>query len=156
MKPVVAVVALFSISLLASCSKDDEVAPNRIKHVGEKWTITSVDYNIVDQGLSNPANWVQSGTANDAGAFYFNGAEGSFDIVINDKRQEDYFGYTIDGASVSIVTVEQSISPSKFSQSVIALSGDKDVTTMTISGTFTRQSGVGQYVFTGDFVLTKE
>ena len=156
MKTASALIALLFISSLISCSKDEDVAPSKLNHAGEKWKITSVEYTIVDQSLSNPANWVQTGTANNAGAFYFNGSEGSFDIVINDQRQEDYYGYTMDGSSVSIVTVEQSISPSKFSQSVIAFTGDQDGNTMTISGTFTKQGGISQYVFTGDFVLTKE
>jgi hypothetical protein len=148
--------AVLLSAVLISCSKDDDVSPSKLNHVGDKWKITSVDYTIVDQGLSNPANWVQTGTANDAGAFYFNGSEGSFDIVINNERTEDYFGYTADGASVTIITVEQSISPSRFSQNIIAFSGDKAETTMTLSGTITRQGGLSQYVFTGDFVLTKE
>ena len=96
------------------------------------------------------------GTANDAGAFYFNGSEGSFDILIDDVRQEDYFGYTINSGDVSIITVDQSVSPSKISQNIIAITGNQDGTSMTLSGTFTRQGTTQQYVFTGDFVLTKE
>jgi hypothetical protein len=156
MKPTSAFIAFMLISSLFSCSKDEDVSPSKLNHVGEKWKITSVEYTIVDQSLSNPANWVKTGTAANAGSFYFNGSEGSFDIVINDQRQEDYFGYTNDNGSVSIITVEQSISPSRFSQSVIAFSGDQEEATMQISGTFTKQAGVSQYVFTGDFVLTKE
>jgi hypothetical protein len=143
-------------SALISCSKDEDASPSKLNHTGEKWKITSVDYTIVDQGLSNPLEWVKTGSANDAGAFYFNGSEGSFDIVIGNERQEDYFGYTSDGGSVSIVTVEQSFSPSKFSQNIIAFTGDQSLSTMTLSGTITRQGGLSQYVFTGDFVLTKE
>ena len=115
-----------------------------------------MEYTIVDQGLSNPANWFKMGTATDAGAFYFNGNEGSFDIVINNERQEDYFGYTINNGDVSIITVEQSVSPSKISQNIIAITGSQDGSSMTLSGTFTRQETTQQYVFTGDFVLIKE
>jgi hypothetical protein len=156
MKTSYTLVVFMMISVLISCSKDDDVEPSKLNHTGEKWKITSVDYTIVDQSLTNPANWVQTGTADNAGAFYFNGSDGSFDILINDNREEDFFGYTTDGGSVSIVTVEQSLSPTRFSQSVIAFTGDKTETTMTISGTFTRQAGISQYVFTGDFLLTKE
>ena len=156
MKTARALVAVLLISSLISCSKDDDATPSRLKHNGERWKIVSVDYNIVDQSLSNPMNWVKTGTAKDAGSFYFDGSKGSFDILINDDRLEDYYGYTMDGSSVSIVTVEQSVSPSHFSQNVIAFSGDVDGTSMTISGTFTRQGGLSQYVFTGDFVLVKE
>jgi hypothetical protein len=156
MKPLSAFIALMIISSLFSCSKDEDVSPSKLNHVGEKWKITSVDYTIVDQSLSNPANWVQTGTANNAGTFYFDGSQGSFDILINDQREEDYFGYTNDNGSISIITIEQSISPTRFSQSVIAFSGDQQETTIEISGTFTKQGGVSQYVFAGDFVLTKE
>jgi len=156
MKPTSAFIAFMLISSLLSCSKDEDVSPSKLNHVGEKWKITSVNYNIIDQSLSNPANWFKTGTANNAGTFYFNGSEGSFNILIDDQRQEDYFGYTNDNGSVSIITVEQSISPSRFSQSIIAFTGDQEETTMQISGTFTKQGGVSQYVFTGDFVLTKE
>ena len=120
MKPATVFFALLSVASIFSCSKDDDPKASKLDHKGDKWKITSVDYTIVDQSLSNPANWVQTGTATNAGTFYFNGSEGSFDILINDSRQEDYFGYTVDGSSVSIITVEQSLSPSRFSQSVIA------------------------------------
>jgi hypothetical protein len=156
MKPTSVVIALLIVASFVSCSKEDDLAPSKLNHQGEKWNISSVEYTIVDQDFSNPANLVQTGTANDAGAFYFNGSQGSFDIVINNSREEDYFGYTMDGSSVTIITVEQSVSPSFFSQSIIAFSGDKSENTMTISGTFTRQSGLTQYVFTGDFVLTRD
>lgn len=156
MKTARALVALLLISSMISCSKDDDATPSKLNHKGEKWKIVSVDYNIVDQSLSNPMNWVKTGIAKDAGAFYFDGSNGSFNILINDDRLEDYYGYTMDGTSVSIVTVEQSVSPSHFSQNIIAFSGDVDGTTMEISGTFTRQGGLSQYVFTGKFVLVKE
>jgi hypothetical protein len=155
MKPFSLAFALVAMLTLSSCSKDGDIAPGTLKHTGEKWNITSVDYNIVDVGLSNPANWVNIGTATNAGAFYFNGSQGSFDIVIDGERQEDYFGYTIDGSSVTIVTIDQNISPSNFSQSVIAFTGEKVENTMTMSGTITRQSTSGEYVLTGDFVLTR-
>lgn len=156
MKTAHTLVALLFISSMISCSKDEDVAPSRLNHSGEKWKIVSLDYTIVDQSFSNPMEWVKKGTVNDAGAFYFDGSKGSFNMLINDDRLEDYYGYTMDESSVSIVTVEQSVSPSHFSQNVIAFSGDVNGTAMTLSGTFTRQGGLSQYVFTGDFVLAKE
>ena len=156
MKTAHALVVIVLISSMISCSKDEDAAPSRLSHNGERWKIVSVDYTIVDQSFSNPMEWVKTGTASDVGAFYFDGSKGSFNMVINDDRLEDYYGYTIDESSVSIVTVEQSVSPSHFSQNVIAFSGDVDGTTMTLSGTMTRQGGLSQYVFTGDFVLIKE
>ena len=94
--------------------------------------------------------------ATNAGAFYFNGTEGSFDIVIDKKHTEDYFGYTENESGITIVTVDQNISASRFSQNVIAITGDVDEGTMTISGTITRQNVAQQYVFSGSFTLTKE
>ena len=143
--------------LLSACSKDDDAEPKaKLNHVGQKWVISSLEYTIVDQSLSNPAQWVKSGTTENAGAFYFNGTEGSFDIVIDKKHTEDYFGYTEEESGISIVTVDQSISATRFSQNVIAISGDIIGGTMTLSGTFTKQNIAQQYVFTGSFTLTKE
>lgn len=139
-----------------SCSKDDPAPGSKLNHVGDKWIITSVDYTIVDQNLSNPSQWFKNGTATNAGAFYFNGSEGSFDIVIDKNHQEDYFGFTQDGSEISIVTIDQNLSGTKVSQSIIAISGEAEATSMTLSGTFTRQNLAQQYVFTGSFVLTKE
>lgn len=143
--------------VLSACSKDDDAKPkSKISHVGQKWVISSVEYNIIDQSFSNPSQWYSSGTATNAGAFYFNGAEGSFDIVIDNKHTEDYFGYTENESGISIVTVDQNISASRFSQNIIAITGGVDGGTMTLSGTFTKQNMAQQYVFTGNFTLTKE
>lgn len=143
--------------LFTACAKDDDAAPQaKLNHVGEKWAISSLEYTIVDQSLSNPANWVKRGTATNAGAFYFNGSEGSFDIIIDKKHTEDYFGYTKSESDISIVTVDQSISTARFSQNIIAFTGDVDGNTMSLSGTFTKQNLAQQYVFTGKFTLIKE
>jgi len=156
MKTRILIFALVLFTAL-SCSKEDDPTPaHRLTHAGEKWKISSVQYTIVDQSISNPANWVKTGTASNAGAFYFNGGDGSFDILIDNERQEDYFGYNVDGVDVDIITVDQSISLSKISQNIIALTGEQDGSTMTLSGTFTRQGMTQQYVFTGEFVLIKE
>jgi hypothetical protein len=142
---------------LFPCSKDKDENGPKLSHVGQKWRIASLDYNIVDMGLSNPMSWVQTGTATNAGYFYLNGSEGSFDIVINGSRKEDYFGYTTDGASITIIQVEQSFSPSRFSQNIITFSGEKDTDNMSLSGTVTSQAATNQYVFTGtNMVLVRE
>jgi hypothetical protein len=157
MKTIFRLLTALTLAALISCSKDDDAIPgSKLEHVGQKWTITSVNYTIVDQSLSNPANWIQTGTASNAGAFYLNGSEGSFDILINKNRQEDYFGYSMDNSAITIVQIDQSVSTAKFSQSIIAFNGEQSSSSMTLNGTFTRQSTSGQYVFTGDFVLTKE
>jgi hypothetical protein len=158
-----AIKTILSVFLLSfifiSCSKDDDenVVTNRISHVGEKWKITSVEYTIVDQNLTNPAQGATMGTATNAGAFYFNSGKGSFDIVIEKYHEEDFFSYTETTTDISITSVSQSVGGSSVSQSAIVISGDKaGATAMTVEGTVTRQSLTSQFVLTGTFNLVKE
>jgi hypothetical protein len=77
--------------------------------------------------------------------------------MINGTRKEDYFGYTTDGGSITILQVAQSFSPSRFSQNIITFSGEKSTETMSLSGTITSQAVTNQYVFTGtNMVLVRE
>ncbi len=144
-------------TLLGSCSKDGDESPKpRLVHTGEKWNIASVEYTIIDQNLSDPSQWIKTGTKTNAGAFYFNGTEGSFDIVIDKSRLEDYFSYTDDAGDLTIISIEQSVSTSKISQNVIVFNGEKTTTTINVSGTVTNQNLAEQYVFTGTFELVKD
>lgn len=147
--------SLLMVVFCFACSKDDpEADKNTVNHVGEKWNISSVDYNIVDQDLTSPA--IKNGTASNAGAFYFDGANGSFDIKIEDYHKEDVFGFQLNNTDVTITSIEQSVQGASISQNVIVLSGEKDLTTMTLSGTITKQAVTSQFVLTGTFVLVKE
>jgi hypothetical protein len=148
---------LFSALLVISCSKDDDSPGDpKVNHVGEKWNITSVTYNIVDQSFNPVSQSVSDGTATNAGAFYFDGSRGSFDIQIEDYHKEDYFSYTDDANGVSIVSVNQSAGSSGASQFAITLDGQKPTaTTMTLDGTIMKQSQSGQFLLTATFVLTK-
>jgi hypothetical protein len=138
-----------------ACSEDEPKAPvSTISHAGDKWNISSVEYNIVDQNLSSPT--IKNGTALNAGAFYFDGAKGSFDIRIDNIHKEDVFGFQLDNADVTITSIQQSVQGASISQNVIVLSDEKDITTMTLSGTITKQAITSQFVLTGTFVLTKE
>ena len=146
------------VVILFSCNKDD-VKPDEIniEHVGEKWLITSVVYNIVDQNLTNPGQAVKIGTLANAGAFYFDGVKGSFDITIDDYHKEDVFSFQENSQDVTIISISQNVGVSSFSQHVIAISGEKiSATTMSLQGTVTKQSTKGQFVLTGTFSLTKE
>jgi hypothetical protein len=150
----------FVIALLisvAGCNKDEDAAPEpTINHVGEKWNIVSVEYTLIDQNLTGGSQVANSGTATNAGAFYFNAGKGTFEIQIGNTHKEDYYAYTDNGADVSITTITQSVGGNSFSQNVIAISGSKtSSTTMTLTGTITKQSMTGQFVLTGTYTLQK-
>ncbi|MFZ6010591.1 MAG: hypothetical protein ACOYXT_09605 [Bacteroidota bacterium] len=146
---------LFAL-LIVSCSKDEDAVPaSKLNHVGEKWNITSVEYNLIDQSLSGQA--VKFGTKTNAGTFYLNGDQGSFDIIIDNYRLEDYFSYEENAGDITIISINQNVGTSNFSQYVTVISGDKvSATSITLSGTFSKQSNTGQFIFTGSFELTKE
>lgn len=154
-----AIYACYLVSIfILGCSKEDEKpAEVKINHTGEKWQITSVSYTIVDQQFTKPSQSIKTGTLANAGAFYFNGSTGSFDITIGDIHKEDVFSAQINGIDVTIVSINQTVGVSSFSQHVIALSGDQtSTTTMTLQGTVTKQSTTAQFVLTGTFELLKE
>lgn len=144
-------------AFLAGCNKDEEPEPeNNIDHVGEKWNIVSVEYSMINQSLTNPSQLVQTGTATNAGAFYFNSGKGSFDVTIDKTNKQDYFSYSENGSDVSVTSVSQNVGGANFSQNVIALSGQKtSTTTMTLDGTITQQSMTGQFSLTATFTLQK-
>jgi hypothetical protein len=144
-------------TFLTGCKKEEDPQPeNTVEHVGEKWNIISVEYTLIDQNLTNPGQLVQTGTANNAGAFYFNAGKGSFDITINSTNKQDYFSYSETGSDVSVTSISQNLGGTNFSQSIINISGEKtSATTMTLDGTITQQSMTGQFSLTGTFTLQK-
>jgi hypothetical protein len=150
------VLLIFSVCIIA-CNKDEEPAPeNNINHIGEKWNIVSVEYTLIDQNLTNPSQLVQTGTATNAGAFYFDGGKGSFDVTIKTTNKQDYFSYSETGSGVSVTSISQNVGGSTFSQNVISLSGEKtSATAMTLDGTITQQSMTGQFSLTATFTLQK-
>jgi hypothetical protein len=152
-------VVLISTLLLGACSKDDDPKqedPN-VNHVGEKWNITSATYNIVDQKFDPVSQNLKIGSKNNIGAFYFDGTNGSFEFDIDNIHKEDIFTFTDNSGDVTIVNVTQSIGTGSISQYVIALHGDKtSLTTMTLSGTITRQTTTSQFTMTGTFNLTRQ
>jgi hypothetical protein len=152
--------SLFFILIVFSiigCNKEEDPEPeNNIEHVGEKWNIVSADYTLIDQNLTNPSQLVQTGTATNAGAFYFDSGKGSFDITIKTTNKQDYFNYSESGGDVSVTSIAQNTGGTNFSQSVIQLSGKKTSTTsMTLTGTITQQSTTGQFSLSGTFTLEK-
>jgi ABC-type proline/glycine betaine transport system substrate-binding protein len=159
MKKYLSPILLLVVSLFGqACSEDEpKKKESTVNHVGTPWKISSVTYTLIDQNLSNPGQAVKTGTATDAGTFYFDGTKGSFDIKIEGIEKEDVFSYQEDAADVSITSVSQNVSGAALSQHVIALSGDKlTATTMTLSGTITKQSLTGQFALTGTFNLVKQ
>src|SRR5688500_7618801 len=101
-------VLILSMIMMISCSKDeDDKATNRLIHVGEKWKSASVEYNSVDQSMTSMG--FKSGTATDAGAFYLNGTQGTFDILISKWHEEDYFSFTDDQGDIQMMNITQSV-----------------------------------------------
>lgn len=143
--------------LLAGCSKNEDPTP-KVVHTGDKWIITSVDYSLVDQHFNPVSMTVDAGTVSNAGAFYFDNGNGSFDITIKSTHLEDYFSYDENDPDISIVSIDQNAGGGTFSQNVISLSGSKDPDTLiiTVEGSIIKQSTSGQFTLTGTFTLEKE
>lgn len=147
-------IKVIAISLLSCANNDPEDPQITINHIGEKWNITTLEYNLVDQNFTSPK--IKNGTTTNAGAFYFDGNRGSFDIRTDDIKKEDVFGLRLNDDDISITSIEQSVQGLSFSQNVIVLSGEKTGNnSMSLSGTITTQSLSGQFVLTATFVLMK-
>ena len=149
---------VLSVALLG-CSDDNEVKQKGdpdLNHEGDKWTITSVDYNLIDQ--STTGQTFKNGTKANAGSFYFvpGGEKGSFEMNVEGYNKEDAFNYTMnmDNGEVSIVDIEQSAG-TQTNQNVVVLTGDVSGTEMSLDGTITKQSTAGQFILTLSMTLTK-
>ena len=149
---------------LFSCSDDKEVKKKGdpdVTHEGEKWTITSVEYTLIDQGVSGSGvNQVyKEGTKANAGSFYFvsGQAKGSFEMNVEDYNKEDSFNYSInvDNGSISINKLEQSAG-AQTNQNVVTLSGEAADTEMTLSGSIVKQSTTGQFMLELSMTLHKD
>ena len=149
---------LFFMAVLAatvlSCSDDNEAKKKgdaNVDHDGEKWTIASVEYLLVDQSVGTTiGQTVKSGTKENAGSFYFipGGVKGSFEMNIEGYNKEDVFNYSIDElGEVSILDVEQNAGVVT-NQNILALTGSSTETNMTLSGSITKQSTSGNFVLT--------
>jgi hypothetical protein len=159
MKKYLSPVLLLAVSIFfgQACSEDDpKKQESTVNHVGTPWKVSTVEYNMISQSLA--AQVVKSGTASNAGTFYFDGAKGSFDITIEGIRKEDVFTYQEDAADVTITNISQSVGGSAVSQNAITLSGDKaSATTMMLTGTIIKQSGAAeQFILTATFSLVKQ
>ncbi|MDQ2658144.1 MAG: hypothetical protein M3Y60_12050 [Bacteroidota bacterium] len=149
-------------AVIVSCSDDDEKKGNAdpdITHEGDKWTISSIDYMLIDQNFSGSSikQVVKDGTKTDAGTFYFveGSSKGSFEINVEGYTKEDSFDYTLDEGNVSIVSIEQQAGV-QTNQNIVALSGSRADTEMTLSGSITKQSLSGQFSLTMEVVLKKQ
>lgn len=143
---------------LFSCSDDNEVKRKGdpdVSHEGEKWTITSVEYQLIDQSTSSQT--FKNGTKANAGSFYFvpGGPKGSFEMEVEGYNKEDVFNFTLDQGAVSIIDVEQSAGV-QTNQNILVLSGEATETEMVLSGTITKQSTTGQFILTLDMTLQKD
>jgi hypothetical protein len=151
--------ALLCTFIAISCSKEDDPKQQdpEVNHVGEKWNISSANYNIVEQTFDPVSQSVKIGTKENIGSFYFDGNNGSFEFDIDKIHKEDVFSFTQNGDDLTIVSISQNVGAASLSQYVIALQGTKSSTvTMVVSGQIFRQSNSGQFTMTGTFQLTKE
>ena len=155
------VIVLMSAAVF-SCSDDDEVTRKGdpdITHEGDTWTVSSIDYSLIDQNLSGTAvgQTYKEGSKENAGTFYFvNGGEkGSFELEIEGYNKEDFFSYTIVDGSVDISVISQSVGVTT-NQNVIQIDGAQVDAQMTLSGVITKQSTSGQFILTvNSMVLVK-
>ena len=143
---------------VASCSDDNEVKQKGdpdLNHTGDKWTITSVEYNLIDQSTSGQT--FKNGTKANAGSFYFVPGEekGSFELNVEGYNKEDAFNYTMDAEDVTIVDVEQSAGV-QTNQNILAVTGSVTGSDMTLDGTITKQSTTGQFILTLSMTLSKD
>jgi len=152
---------VFLFAGLLSCSDDEtkQKGDPDLTHEGERWKIVSVDYNLTDMGSGTMGITVKSGTKANAGTFYFKSGsnQGSFELQVEGYNKEDVFTYTLDGTSLSIISIDQTVSSVKTNQNVIAITGEATETEMNLDGTIIRQSATsGQFILAGTFVLEKE
>jgi hypothetical protein len=147
--------ALATLCAFVGCSDDDD-KDSGMKHVGEQWKITQIEYTFVDMTKTIPD--VSIDEAQNAGFFYFDAGKGSFDITVEGTRKEDVFTYTEDASSVNISAISQSAGGGTVSQNIIEISGEKTTpTTMTLTGMVVKQQSTsGQFSLTADFTLVKQ
>lgn len=145
---------------MISCSDDEATMKGDpdITHEGAKWNITSINYTLIDQNTSGggAGQTFKSGTKG-TGAFYFvdGGTTGSFEMIMEGYNKEDFFNYTMDGQSITVVTIDQSAGKTT-NQNVVALSGSiTTATEMSLSGTIVKQSTTGQFILEFQAVLQK-
>lgn len=141
---------------LIGCEKDKHDDPG-IKHSGDEWLIDSVNWNVVDQNfMGGVGQTVKSGTSYHPASFYLkNDGGGSYEYDADIYHREGIFSYTINSDHISINYLEQNLSVN-FSQKVVAYSGTITGTRMEFDGTETEQTTSNQFVFTGEFYLTKK
>ena len=141
---------------VAGCEKDKHDDPE-IKHSGDEWVIDSVNWNVVDQDfMGSVGQTVKSGTSYYPGSFYLkNDGGGSFEYDADVYHREGIFSYTINSDHISINHLEQNLS-TNFSQKVVSYSGTITGARMEFDGTETEQTTSSQFVFTGEFYLTKK
>lgn len=152
------VIALFA-AVLVSCSDDEKKVKGDpdLTHEGVQWTIQSSDYTLIDQNTSGGIGQTFKTGTSAKGTFYFvdGGEKGSFEMSVEGYNKEDLFGYTIDGEDVSIFAIDQQVGV-QTNQNVIALTGSKTDTEMTISGAITKQTTTGQFVLEIELTLKKK
>lgn len=149
-------------AVLISCSEEKETRKGDPDLTHEsahaQWNIASVMYTLIDQSTSGTVGQTfRSGTAENAGTFYFSDdlTSGSFEMSIEGYNKEDVFSCTPNSGSISIFDVQQSVGV-QTNQNVLAISGDATETQMTLEGTIMKQSTTGQFMLTVSLSLLKK
>lgn len=152
--------ALVAVAL-ASCSDDETKLKGDpdITHEGEKWTIASMDYVLIDQGFSGSSvnQTFKEGTKENAGFFYFvgGGEKGSFEINVEGYNKEDVFGYAITDQDISVFAISQSAGVTT-NQNVVEFGGTYSQAEISMNGAITKQSMTGQFVLTINNIVLKK
>lgn len=149
--------AVIVSATLISCSEDEEKMKGDpdITHEGAKWNITAINYVLIDQSTTGQV--MRTGSQG-TGSFYFvdGQTQGSFEMIMEGYNKEDFFTYTIDGASITVVTIDQSVGKTT-NQNVVALSGSViSDTERSLSGSIIKQSMTGQFTLNFDVSLVKD
>ncbi len=140
--------------LLMNCKKDKD-DDSGFNHTGEEWLIDSVNWWVIDQDLSGGGQATESGTAYNAGSFYFDtDGTGSYDYTVGNYHREGGFNYTEESGYIDITYINQSLAGLNFTQQVISFDGDKEGHLMELDGSDVDQSSSAQFSLTGEFYLS--
>ena len=139
---------------LASCSKDKKIE-NQLKKKDGVWNIDEVQWVTTEQIFFPFSQTVLLGTSYNVGTFTFDeDGGGSYDYTVNGKQRTGIFGYSVENEEVAIIKVEQGLFP--FYQSTTVYVGESTgKKTFYLDGSETYQDTARQFVFAGEFYLSR-
>jgi len=140
---------------LTNCNKDKKIERQLTKKDGV-WNIDNVHWITVDQQFSPIQQTISEGTTNNAGTFTFDDdGSGSYNYSVGGVNRAGTFTYAVDDEEIAIVNVAQGWFP-VFYQEATAYAGEQtSKKKLYLEGTETYQDTAQQYVFTGEFNLSR-